>query len=72
MVLDHCHASGKFRAYICWHCNIGLGHFKDNPKALRAAARYLDQHRKQIEESKDLHSIDVSEHSQTDFAGDLL
>ena len=38
---DHCHKTGKFRAVLCGPCNMGLGHFSDNPKLLSAAARYL-------------------------------
>jgi hypothetical protein len=41
---DHCHTSGKPRALLCANCNVGLGHFKDNPEALRAAAKYLEKH----------------------------
>lgn len=29
---------------ICHNCNAGLGHFKDDPEALMAAAAYLLQH----------------------------
>lgn len=43
--LDHCHATGKVRAWLCRCCNLGLGRFKDNPARLRAAADYLEKHR---------------------------
>lgn len=39
--LDHCHATGQPRALLCHHCNVGIGHFKDNPDLLHAAIRYL-------------------------------
>lgn len=42
--VDHCHDSNKIRGLLCHHCNVGLGHFKDDPVRLRAAAVYLEQH----------------------------
>lgn len=42
--LDHNHATGKPRRLLCNHCNLGLGHFFDNPTRLRAAAEYLEAH----------------------------
>ena len=39
--LDHCHDTGKFRAYICTACNLGLGKFKDNIEILKKALSYL-------------------------------
>ena len=41
---DHDHATGEFRAYICSGCNLMLGHGRDNPALLRAAAEYLEAH----------------------------
>lgn len=38
---DHCHKTGKFRALLCAGCNKGLGLFKDDPKLLENAAKYL-------------------------------
>lgn len=40
-VVDHCHTHGHVRGIICNECNRGLGYFKDNPKALINAAKYL-------------------------------
>jgi recombination endonuclease VII len=41
---DHCHETGRSRELLCRLCNLGLGHFKDNPYALRRAAAYVDAH----------------------------
>lgn len=42
--VDHNHTTGKVRALLCHNCNRGLGLFQDNPKYLRSAAFYLEQH----------------------------
>jgi len=42
-VVDHCHTGGHVRGIICNECNRGLGYFRDNPNALRNAARYLEE-----------------------------
>ena len=43
LTLDHDHAGprGEIRGRLCTNCNSGLGHFKDNPDTLEAAARYI-------------------------------
>lgn len=43
--LDHCHTSGVIRGVLCSSCNIGLGHFKDDPVNLQLAAKYLNSER---------------------------
>jgi hypothetical protein len=40
--IDHCHSTGIVRGLLCHHCNIMLGHAKDDPIRLRAAIRYLN------------------------------
>lgn len=39
---DHDHVTGKFRGWLCGHCNTGLGKFRDNPMLLRRAANYIE------------------------------
>lgn len=41
--LDHDHATGAFRGFLCRGCNTGLGGFKDAPGALQRAIVYLTQ-----------------------------
>lgn len=41
--IDHCHTTGKVRGLLCHLCNKGLGAFKDNLEALRAAVTYLEE-----------------------------
>lgn len=39
--IDHCHAKGHVRGVICRRCNLGIGHFDDDPARLLAASEYL-------------------------------
>lgn len=41
---DHDHLSGKFRGILCFHCNVGLGHFGDSISRMQAAIDYVSEH----------------------------
>lgn len=45
LAVDHDHDTGKVRALLCINCNKALGHMKDDPALLRAAAEYIEQHK---------------------------
>ena len=40
-VIDHDHITKRIRGSLCHRCNMGLGHFRDNPELLELAAMYL-------------------------------
>ncbi len=41
--LDHNHASGAFRGWLCGNCNRAVGLLKDSPQRCRQAATYLEK-----------------------------
>lgn len=41
LVVDHDHQTSRVRALLCWNCNCGLGHFRESPKIMLAAIRYM-------------------------------
>jgi hypothetical protein len=40
---DHCHKTGIVRGIVCHHCNIGIGHAKDNIETIRSWIAYLER-----------------------------
>lgn len=40
--VDHCHQTKRVRGLLCWRCNRGLEHFRDDPRLFRVAAVYLE------------------------------
>lgn len=42
---DHDHSTGAHRGWLCGSCNWGIGHFKDDPARMRAAAKYVERSR---------------------------
>jgi hypothetical protein len=42
---DHSSKKVRVRGLLCNACNHGLGNFRDDPKRLRAAAIYIEEHR---------------------------
>lgn len=41
LVVDHDHKTGRVRALLCWNCNCGVGHFKEDRTIILAAAAYV-------------------------------
>ena len=41
---DHCHESGRNRAFLCQFCNSGIGNFRDDIERLERAIMYLREY----------------------------
>ena len=48
LVVDHDHITGEIRGSLCNGCNLGLGHFKDDPTILERALRYLQRSPREV------------------------
>lgn len=45
LVSDHHHESGQQRGRLCFHCNVLLGHAREDEDILQAAIEYLEKWR---------------------------
>lgn len=52
LVVDHCHTKNIVRGVLCNNCNMGLGHFKDDPFLLEFARIYLLSYDEESTEAK--------------------
>lgn len=41
LALDHCHATGAFRGWLCSRCNLGIGNLGDTIECVERALAYL-------------------------------
>ena len=41
--VDHCHKTGRIRGLLCGRCNIGISMFKEDPKVLKLAIKYIEK-----------------------------
>ena len=41
--LDHCHATDKFRWFLCQNCNLACGLLGDNSKNVKNAFEYMER-----------------------------
>ena len=45
LCVDHCHDTGAVRGLLCWHCNSGLGQFRDNIEVMEKAITYIKENK---------------------------
>jgi Recombination endonuclease VII len=44
--IDHDHRTNAVRGLLCFSCNVGIGHLRDDPTIVRNALAYLTRLRK--------------------------
>jgi hypothetical protein len=42
LLVEHNHVTGKFRGLVCYHCNLALSKFHEDPVIIKAAIKYLE------------------------------
>lgn len=52
MHLDHDHKTGEIHAFVCYNCNVAVGHVKDSPERARKLAAYLERHQPKLKLAK--------------------
>lgn len=50
--VDHCHVTRRTRGLLCQNCNFMIGHARDDPARLRAAAAYLESYAARIDQPR--------------------
>lgn len=46
LAVDHDHEANRVRALLCLDCNTAIGKFREDVTIIRAAAEYLESHRR--------------------------
>ena len=48
LCVDHDHETNSVRALLCIGCNAGVGHFREEPDYMIAAAMYIVKHKESV------------------------
>lgn len=55
--VDHDHVTGYIRGILCFNCNGGLGHFRDNLARMNSAIAYLKATSRHVEEHPGVYRV---------------